>query len=333
MTRPISFDKCAAGIPPSTLRSLYQTMLRIRRVEVRIGERYKEDEMHTPIHLCIGQEAISAGVCAHLRRDDYLFSNHRGHGHYLAKGGGLKEMIAELYNRETGCSRGRGGSMHLIDTSVSIPGTSSIVAGSVPIGTGAALAAVMQKTDKVSVVFLGDAATEEGVVQESIAFAMLKKLPVIYVCENNSYAVCSPLSNRQATNDIYRRFEGLSVSGHLVDGNNVTEVYCVAKEAIEKARSGGGPSFMECRTYRMTDHHGGTSGVEVGYRTQAEVDEWAGKCPVSNFERFLVERSILSAGDIAEYKSVIDREVAEAFEFARSSPLPDANDVGKYLYA
>jgi len=249
-------------MPKEVLRELYRTMLRLQKVELRIAELYHQDEMKTPVHLCLGQEAVAAGVCLNLTKDDRVFSNHRGHGHYLAKEGDLKAMIAELYNRETGCSRGRGGSMHLIDTSVGVLGTSSIVGGCIPIATGAALSSVIQKDSRVSVAFFGDAAIEEGVIYESINFAMLKTLPVIYVCENNFYSVFSHLSKRQAGDDIYRRFAGFSIPSYRVDGNNVIEVYTVARKAVNNARRGGGPSFIECRTYRTRDHHGPRSGVD-----------------------------------------------------------------------
>jgi len=328
----VIYDTKISDIPKEVLRELYRMMLKIQKVELKINELYHEDEMKTPVHLCLGQEAVAAGVCRHLNTDDYVFSNHRGHGHYMAKGGDVKTMVAELYNRETGCSRGRGGSMHLIDTSVGLPGTSSIVGGCVPIATGAALGSVLKKDNRVSVAFFGDAAVEEGVTYESINFAMLKKLPVVYVCENNFYSVFSHLSKRQAKDDIYRRFEGLSIPGYRVDGNNVIEVYRIAKKAIGNARRGGGPSFMECRTYRLRDHHGTGSGVEVGYRTQEEVDEWAAKCPVSNFERFVVEQSIMAASEIEEFAAAVDREVEEAFTFAQASPLPSEDNVLEYLY-
>ncbi len=320
------------GISNEVLRELYRMMLKIQKVELKIDELYHEDEMKTPVHLCIGQEAIAAGVCAHLNADDYVFTNHRGHGHYIAKGGDVKAMIAELYNRETGCSRGRGGSMHLVDTSVGLLGTSSIVGGCIPIATGAALGAVFKKKNRVSIAFFGDAAVEEGVLYESINFAVLKKLPVVYVCENNFYSVCSHLSKRQAKDDIYRRFEGLSIPGYRVDGNNVIEVYRVAKNTIDNARKGGGPSFMECRTYRLRDHHGTDSGVEMGYRTQEEVDEWTVRCPVRNFERFLVEQNIVTASEMGEFAAAVDAEVKGAFRFAQASPLPGEDDVLEYLY-
>lgn len=323
--------KKLGNVSEQTLVMLYRMMLKIRLVQLRIAELYPKDEMKTPIHLCIGQEAIPAGVCANLNTDDYVFSNHRGHGHYLAKGGNLQSMIAELYNRETGCSKGRGGSMHLIDTSVGLLGSSSIVSGSIPLATGAALGAVLQKNNRVSVAFFGDAATEEGVLYESVNFSVLKKLPVLYICENNFYSVCSPLSNRQAT-DIYRRFKGFSIPSFRIDGNNVLEVYQRARESVERARRGEGPSFLECRTYRLKDHHGNTSGVEIGYRMQDEVDYWTARCPLRNFEVFLIERKILTVTETQKIKAVFDQEISDAFSFAQNSPLPDANKVLEYVF-
>lgn len=315
------------------LLNLYRIMQEIRMVEQKIGELYRDNEMKTPIHLCNGQEAVSAGVCANLRDTDYMFSNHRGHGHYIAKKGNLREMIAELYNRETGCSKGRGGSMHLVDIRVGIMGSSSIVAGGIPLATGTALASVLRNEARVSVVFLGDGAAEEGVLYESINFAVLKKLPVIYVCENNLYSVCSPLRNRQPDDNIYKRAAGFSIPACKVDGNNVMDVYDVARTAVELARCGGGPSFIECATYRLTDHHDTKTGVEIGYRTQEEWNYWEEKCPVKTFERILVKNGILTDGKIKTIIEEIVKKIQDAFDFARSSELPDKNELLKYLYS
>lgn len=331
-TKPIAFDTKLDDIPKKVLQELYRAMLRIQSVELKIDELYHEDEMKTPVHLCLGQEAVAAGVCLNLNTDDYVFTNHRGHGHYIAKGGNVKKMVAELYNRETGCSRGRGGSMHLIDIAAGLLGSSSIVGGSIPIATGAALASAIKQDKRVSVTFFGDAAVEEGVSYESINFAMLKKLPVVYVCENNLYSVFSGLSKRQAHGDIYRRFTGLSIPSYQVDGNNVIEVYRTAKKAVAQARSGGGPSFLECLTYRLRDHHGTSSGVEVGYRSQKEVDEWAARCPVNSYKLFLLEQKLITATDIEQFTDAVDREVEEAFKFAQASPLPREDEVLNYLF-
>lgn len=321
------------SLPPEVLIGLYTTMLEIRKVELKIAEHYPEDEMRTPIHLCIGQEGVAAGVCANLEKDDYVLSNHRGHGHYIAKKGSLNAMIAELYNKETGCSAGRGGSMHLADTSVGLLGSSAIVAGGIPIATGAALASSARNDGRVAVTFFGDGAAEEGVLYESINFAVMKKLPVIYVCENNLYSVCSPLERRQPGPDIYKRAQGFSIPACSVDGNNVIEVYKMANAAIDQARSGGGPYFIECKTYRLTDHHDRKTGVELGYRTQEEWDEWAGKCPIQRLEGLLQEQNLLTDQGFTELEWKIDQRIKEAFDFARSGPLPDKGELSKYLYS
>lgn len=320
------------SIPLEILTELYRIMLEIRKVELKIAEHYPEDEMRTPIHLCIGQEAIAAGVCASLSTHDYVLSNHRGHGHYIAKKGNLKTMIAELYNKETGCSAGRGGSMHLVDTSVGLLGSSSIVAGGIPIATGAALASVLKNDGRVAVVFLGDGAAEEGVLYESINFAVIKKLPVIFVVENNLYAVCSPLDRRQPGADIYKRVEGFDIPASNVDGNDAIEVYKVAHEVINEARKGGGPYFLECKTYRLTDHHDRKTGVESGYRTQKEWDEWAGKCPLKKLEGLLKAQNLITDQEFIAIESAIDERIREAFDFARTSPLPDKSELYKYLF-
>ncbi len=328
----ITFDTKLDDISKKVLRELYLSMLRIQVVELKIDELYHEDEMKTPVHLCLGQEAVAAGVCLNLDTEDYVFTNHRGHGHYIAKGGNIKKMVAELYNRETGCSRGRGGSMHLIDIAAGLHGSSSIVGGNIPIATGAALASSIRRDNRVAVTFFGDAAVEEGVIYESINFSMLKKLPVVYVCENNLYSVFSGISKRQPHDEIYRRFTGLSIPSYRVDGNNVIEVYRTARKAVAQARNGGGPSFIECLTYRLRDHHGTTSGAEVGYRSQEEVDAWASRCPVKNYKKFLLEQKLITDTDIEHYTNAINREVEEAFKFARFSPLPKEDEVLNYLF-
>ena len=312
--------------------ALYETMLKIRLVELKIEELYPQDEMKTPVHLCIGQEAIAAGVCANLTKDDYAFSNHRGHGHYLAKGGDLKSMIAELYCKETGCSKGRGGSMHLIDTSVGFMGSSSIVGGSIPIATGAALSSVLHKDKKVSVVFFGDAASEEGVLFESMNFAALKNLPVIYICENNFYSVCSHQSARQANCDISMRPKAFNIPSFQVDGTDVMEVYAASGKAVQAARSGKGPSFLECRAYRWRGHAGAGDPQKDSYRKQEEREEWMNKDPLKKFEDFLIRENAITRKEVKEITGRIDKDILEAFEFAKRSPLPKNEELGKYLF-
>jgi acetoin:2,6-dichlorophenolindophenol oxidoreductase subunit alpha len=307
-------------------------MLRIRLVQLRIESLYHLDEMKTPVHLCIGQEAVAAGVCAALEKDDYITSNHRGHGHYLAKGGDLKRMIAELYCRETGCSKGRGGSMHLVDVSVGHLGSSSIVAGGISIGAGLALAIKMRKLPRVSVIFFGDGAADEGVLYESLNFAMLKKLPAIFVLENNQWAVCSRDSTRQSHENVFHSAPREQLMTASIDGNSVRDVYDAAAAAVARARAGDGPSFIECKTYRLRGHAGAGSDANLGYRTDTEISEWESKCPVSAFREKLLSDGILHETEISEMEKEIKSEIDEAFDFAQKSPLPKKEDVGLYLF-
>ncbi|OPY89952.1 MAG: Acetoin:2,6-dichlorophenolindophenol oxidoreductase subunit alpha [Syntrophus sp. PtaU1.Bin208] len=315
------------------LRRLYYEMLRIHRVQLRIESLYHLDEMKTPIHLCIGLEAIAVGVCANLQPTDYISSTHRGHGHYLAKGGDLKTLIAELYCRETGCSRGRGGSMHLVDTSVGHMGSSSIVGGGIPIGTGLALASLLKGEDRISVVFFGDGAADEGVLYESVNFAMLKKLPVIYIYENNQYSVCSHVSARQAGDLIFHGAPRRLMATGIVDGNNVLAVYAAAKKAVKRARDGKGPSLIECRTYRVRGHAGAGSDEKLGYRSADEIRAWEAKCPVLRLREQLLEDAVIGREDMLEMERRIDAEIDEAFRFAQESPLPAGEDLERYLFS
>lgn len=314
------------------LVDLWFQMLRIHRMQLAIESRYHLDEMKTPIHLCIGQEAIAVGVCAHLRRDDYISSSHRSHGHYLAKGGDLKALMAELHCRETGCSRGRGGSMHLVDTAVGHLGSSSIVGGGIPIATGLGLSIKMQGLDLVSVVFFGDGAADEGVLYESINFALLKRLPVVFVLENNEYSVCSHVSARQAGKVLFHYLPQDVLPNAIVDGNSVLEVYEAAQAAVARARLGEGPSFLECKTYRVRGHAGSWSDEKLGYRSAEDIRTWEAKCPVAAFQQQLLTEGVLTDESITGMISTIDAEIEEAFQFAWESPLPRGEDLHLYLY-
>lgn len=321
------------GITLNEAMTLYYHLARIRAVQLKIEDLYHYDEMKTPVHLCIGQEAIAVGVCSALKKNDYVFSNHRGHGHYLAKGGNLNAMIAELYCRETGCSRGRGGSMHLVDTDVGLPGSSSIVAGGIPLAVGAAFTCSRKKNGFVSTAFFGDGAADEGVLYESINFAVLEKLPVMFVCENNFYAVCSPINNRQANQGIYRRFEGLGLPCYRIDGTDVLAVYKLFRTLVANARSGAGPAFIECIAYRWRGHSGAGPDVKLGYRDQEELDAWTQNCPVKKFKELLLNNGMIKENDLIDLNAKIDSEVEEAFLFAQESPLPDGNKVTKWLFS
>jgi pyruvate dehydrogenase E1 component alpha subunit len=318
--------------PHKLLVKLYFDMLRIRKVQLHIESLYHLDEMKTPVHLSIGQEAIAVGVCAHLYKNDYISSSHRSHGHYLAKGGGLKSLIAELYCRVTGCSKGRGGSMHLVDTAVGHIGSSSIVGGGIPIGTGLGFSIQMKGEDRISVIFFGDGAADEGVLYESINFAILKKLPVIFIYENNQFSVCSHVSARQAGEIIFHKTPAELMTSYKVNGNAVLEVYEAAQHAVQRARKKKGPSFIECKTYRVRGHAGAGSDEKLGYRSPEEIRAWESKCPIRIFLQELLDNGILDAKALREMEAIIDREINEAFSFAQESPLPEASDVTKYLF-
>ena len=318
----------AAGISPATLKALYTTMLRIRRVDEKIAELLcSKPEIVCPVHLYIGQEAIAAGVCASLRRDDYVFSTHRSHGHYIAKGGNIKALIAELYGKATGCSRGRGGSMHLASADMGLPGSSAIVAGTIPLAVGAALTFSLRGQDTVSVAFFGDGAVNEGAFYESLNFAALKKLPVIFVCENNGYSTHMPVSACLADVRIYKKAEAFDMPGIRVDGNNIFEVFSTAGKVIENARHGQGPALIECMTYRWRGHVGPNFDLDKGLRTKKELDYWMNRCPIRVLERFLSEHDILSESEKVRIYEDIDKEITEAIAFALESPYPDEGEL------
>jgi len=302
-----------SGMSKELLVVLYRDMLRIRRIEEVIESRYHEDEMKTPIHLVMGHEAVSVGSCSALKKEDLIYCSHRTHGHYLAKGGSLKKMLSELYCRANGCAGSRGGSMHLLDKSVGMAGSSAIVAGAVPIATGAALSFQLKRQDRVVVAYLGDAATEEGACWEAVNFAVLKKLPVIFFCENNFFSVCSPLEVRQPPNvEIYRKAEGFGLPSVQVDGTVVMDVYEATQEAVARARRGDGPTFIEALTYRWRGHGGAGDDSASGYRDPEEVRHWEQHCPVNGFYDYLIKMNLYSEAE----RDLADKEIMEEIKEA-----------------
>ena len=322
-TAPRRGDAGLRGLAPALLVDLYVMMRRIRRAEETIAALYPEQEIRCPTHLSIGQEAGAAGVCLALRITDTAVSTHRCHAHYIAKGGELRAMFAELYGRATGCCGGKGGSMHLTAPEVGMLGASAIVAGSVPLALGSALAAKMAGSDEVAVAFFGDAAMEQGVTHESLALAALRQLPVLFVCENNLYATSTPLRTRQAGTDLASRAAGHWLPGITVDGNDVVAVYRAARTAVERARRGQGATLIEVKTYRFREHVGPNYDIELGYRTRAELDRWMARDPVSGLARRLERAGVLPAARRAVLDGQIEAEVADAVAFAKSSPFPE----------
>jgi len=314
------------------LIDVYKVMLRIRLFEEEIIARYPEQEIRMPVHLCIGQEAIPAGVIHHLRQDDYIFSTHRCHGHVIAKGMSLDSLMAELYGRVTGCCRGYGGSMHLADPSLGIPVTTSIVGGGLPIAVGAAWSLRHRRTSQVSVVFFGDGAVDEGVFYESLNFAALKKLPVFFVCENNFYATNSHQSSRQPLDNIYRRGCVFGIPGIRVDGNDIRGILHHSGRLVRKLRTGGGPCLMECRTYRWKGHVGPECDVDKGCRPRKELENWIKKCPILFLERFLIRKKIATRLHLERIRGEVSQEIVRAVTFAKNSPEPFPLDLQKPVF-
>jgi len=313
---------------------LLKKMHFIRLVEEEIADRYNQGQMRCPVHLSIGQEGVPAGFSMASRRSDFAVSTHRGHAHYLAKGGDLKAMISEIYGKSTGCSHGKGGSMHLIDLAVRFMGSTAIVGNSIPIGVGLGLSAQLKDTEDVSCVFLGDGAIEEGVFFESLNFAAVRKLPVLFICENNFYSVYSPLSVRQPPNrNIAKMIESFGVKSISAEGNDAYVVYEYLRNAFAEIRSGSGPIFMEFSTYRWREHCGPAFDDELGYRTAEEVAFWKAKDPIAKITQALETVIPNFHSRITSDILIIKREIESAFEFAEHAPYPAPEEAFKGVFA
>ena len=312
------------------LSDLYKQMLRIRLSEESLVEPILNRDIFCPCHLYSGEEAIAVGIGACLREKDYVVSNHRAHGHFLAKGGSMNEMVSEIYCRDAGCSRGRGGSMHLIDAECGMLGSAPIVSGTISLGLGAALASAIRNEKRVSVAFFGDGATGEGVLYESLNFAALMKLPIVFVCENNFYATHMPIGECRIENDIHRIADPFCIENEKVDGNDVLAVYETAKKAVKKCRQGHGPFFMECQTYRLRGHVGpddNIQGLHTDIRPPDEVVMWQGKDPIKTFETVLMDNFGINKKILDEICTEVQVEVEDAHNFAKDSPYPEGKDL------
>jgi TPP-dependent pyruvate/acetoin dehydrogenase alpha subunit len=325
-----------AGSPEPSLdqlRWMYAMMVRIRIVEEKIAELVEAGEVGTPCHLYIGQEAIAAGVCSALEPADYVWGGHRSHGHYLAKGGDLNALMAEIYGKTTGCSGGRGGSMHLVSPETGFLGSVPLVAATVPLAVGAALAAKLRGEARVSVSFFGDGAVEEGHVHESANLAAVYQLPVIFVCENNFYSSHMQLLERRARDNIVEIAGAHGFPGVRIDGNDAAAVYRASAAAVARARRGGGPSLLECRTYRWRGHVGPSWDMDVGVKRKSELDEWMDKDPIRNLATILKDRD---RSLNQQWFATIEREariqVDESVQFARKAPSPDEGELTRHVY-
>ena len=314
-------------LTPKIKLELFKKMLRVRLFEEKIVSVYAEQEIKTPVHLYIGQEAVAAGVSQNLRAEDYIFSPHRNHGQYLSKGAALKPLVAELYGKAAGCSGGKGGSMHLVDTSINCMGTTAIVGGGIPLAAGAALAIKLKKENRLAAAYFGDGASDEGVLQETLNFAALKKLPLLFVCENNFYATNSPQSARHAESVISKRAAAFGMPCALADGNDVEAVYSAAEKAVAQIRAGGGPYFLEFPTYRWKGHVGPDCDHEKGCRPKEEFFEWIRKCPVEGYLKKLRGEGLMTEALLAEIRAAMNAEIEEAWAYAKAAPVPPPEDL------
>ena len=313
---------------------LFNNMLLIRMAEEAIADNYNDQEMRCPTHLSIGQEASASGVGLALSNEDLAVSTHRAHAHYLAKGGNLNSMIAEIYGKSTGCSSGKGGSMHLIDRSVGFEGSTAIVGNTIPIGVGLGLSLKLNNKRAISIVFCGDGSTEEGVFFESINFAATKKIPVLFICENNFYSVYSPLKNRQPEGrKIHQMVEAIGIKSTFIDGNNPRSVYKATKEAKQYILEKSEPFFIELETYRWREHCGPNYDNDIGYRSEEEFLEWKKRDPVQTFEKLLLSEKIITEEALEKIMFEISEKVLLAFEFAKSSPFPKSEEAFDSMYA
>jgi pyruvate dehydrogenase E1 component alpha subunit len=313
-----------------TLLTLYRKMVTVRQFEMMAGEHYAAGEIPGFIHLSIGQEASSVGVCSCLRTDDYVITTHRGHGHMIAKGADLKRMTAELFGKKTGYCKGKGGSMHIADFSIGMLGANGVVAGGLPIITGAGLSIKMRKSDQVAVCFFGDGAANRGPVHEAMNLAAIWRLPVIFVAENNQYASTTPLEYSCSVKDLCSRAAAYNMPGEKVDGNDVLAVRQTTAAAVDRARAGEGPTFIENKTYRFKGHF---EGDPQKYRTPEELARWQEKDPVERFARVLTRKKYLSKKLDGEILEAVRAELADALQFARSSPFPDPEDALTDVYS
>lgn len=315
--------------PPAPLLDLYRTMLTIRRFEERCNYLYMQGRIPSTLHLYIGQEAVAAGVCAHLNADDYLLSTHRPHGHAIAKGVTLKSMMAELYAKVAGCCQGKGGSMHVGDIKVGMVPAIAIVGGNIPIAAGMALAAKILNNGRVAVSFFGEGGANEGAFHEGLNMAALWNLPVVYICENNLYAASTPVATAFKIENIADRAAAYGMPGVIVDGNDVEAVYRATGEAIARARRGEGPTLVECKTYRLCGH---SRSDPRTYRTKEEEALWETKDPITRLAERLQQSGLASPERLVEIEQSVKTDIDDAVAFAEASPAPVPEDTLKHVF-
>ena len=322
--------KLTLDITKDTLVYMFRTMVEIRLFEEKVFDLYAQNLVPGTIHLYAGEEAVAVGVCSNLRKDDYITSTHRGHGHCIAKGADLKRTMAEILGKKTGYCKGKGGSMHIADFSIGMLGATAVVGAGIPIAVGAGLSIALRKTDQVVACFFGEGASNQGTFHEGINMAAIWQLPVIFVCENNLYAMGTRQSRVMLIENIADRAAAYGIPGVVVDGNDVLAVYEATRKAVERARRGGGPTLIECKTYR----HKGHSRVDPArYRPKEEVEEWLAKDPIKRFKERLLQEAVLTAEEIKKIEADVAAEIEEAVRFAMESPYPTPEEALEDVYA
>ena len=312
------------------LKDMYSTMLKIRKFETRAMDRFAEGKIPGFVHLYIGEEAVATGACANLRQDDYITSTHRGHGHIIAKGGELNYMMAELFGKEDGYCKGKGGSMHIADATKGILGANGIVGAGHNIAVGSGLAIKYKGTDQVCVCFFGDASTNQSTFHEALNLASVWKLPVVFVCENNGYGISVSQARHQAITDVSVRATAYNMPGITVDGNDVFAVHEAVGEAVARARKGQGPTLIECKTYRWRGHFEGDPTI---YRPDGELEAWMKKDPIPRVEKYIKENNVMTEKEMKDLNDEVDKMIDDANEFADKSKVPTLESALEDVYS
>jgi len=323
-------EKMNQGITKEIQLSMYESMLRQRLLDEKVVELYKKGLIQGIAHPALGQEAVAGGVIATLSKEDLIVSNHRGHGHSLAKGVSERAMFSELFGKESGMCRGRGGSMHSSDMECGVVFSTAIVGGGIPLAVGVALALKMDKKPNCVVCFFGEGACNTGAFHEALNMAAVMKLPIVFICENNQYAISTP-TTKSTAGHIYLRGEGYGIPGQLVDGMKVLDVYEATSIAVARAKRGEGPTLIECETYRYTGH--GPYDIGLDYRTQEEIDRWKERDPITNFEQILISQNLATPLELQEIRDRVRQIVEEAVQFAQNSPYPPKEQLSDYVWA
>lgn len=319
--------------PPELVLSLYRTMLRIRRLqEALIREYHPADEMRCPVHFCLGQEALAAGTVASLVPDDYLFSHHRSHGYFIAKGGAPRELVAELYGKVTGANGGMSGSQELSSEKINFF-SGTILSGGAAMAAGVALAAQIRGEKRITMTVFGDGGADEGIIYETLNFAALKRLPMVFICENNQFSTYSSQSSRQPACNLAEKAHAFGVPSRKMFGNDVLAVYAAARQAVESARGGAGPFFLELETGRWCSHVGPGSDEHLDYRSPENVIAWRERCPIALLSKQLLESKLASPADLERLEQEVASEVAGALQFAKTSPFPAPETMFKVVFA